>query len=250
MSQRKIKLGATLSFDNEKERDILQHLDKLKSRHRLGEFISQCLRVVFENKELAESCGLRIERYGLTDNRKKFFDAVRTETDRMNKKIDEIYDMAYKTYTLAQFNKKIGLEEKSKNLLQAQFLLQKQMREMCKILGVSDIAQIYESNKMYNLEKNVDETLEFIINFYDGVVNELKENINQRVYVTTTENINNDNNDEVIDFGLDDIEEEVKEEPKKEEPKKEEEVKEEPKEENKSVEFQTTDMDALLKFIQ
>lgn len=261
MGQRKIKLGATLSFDMEKERDILQHLDKLKSRHRLGEFISQCLRLVFENRELAEKCGLNLDRYGLSDNRKKFFEAVHTEIERMNTKIDDIYDMAYKTYTLAQFNKKIGLEDKSKNVLQAQFLLQKQMREMCKVLGVDDFSQLYSSNKMYNLEKNVDETLEFIINFYDGIVNELRENIVQQSTVTKKQYDN-----EVIDFGLEDIKKESKEEVKSEskqsinnvEHKKEnttkveetEDVKDTENKEDSTVEFQTTNIDALLNFIQ
>lgn len=263
MSSFKIKLGATLVLDKEKEKDTIKQLEKLRSRHKLGEFISQCLRVVFENRELAEKCGLNMDRYGLTDNRKQFYEAVNKEVKQMNNKIDAIYDMAYRTYTLTQFNKKIGIEEKSKNILQAQFLLQKQMREMCNVLGIENITQVYESNKMYNLEKNVDETLEFIINYYDGIINELKENIEEVKYIheehsrrykeepvikevqniennsdmrgnsikESTNNIedtdNTDEDDEVIDFGLDNS-----------------------KEQAQAVEFDTSDMSALLDFIQ
>lgn len=264
MSDYKVKLGATLSFNKEQEKDIVMQLEKLKSRHKLGEFISHCIRVVLENKEFAEEHGFNIERFGLTDNRKKFFDAVREETDRMNKKIDAIYDMAYKTYSLALFNKKIGMEDKSRNLLQAQFVLQKQMREMSRILGVENISQVYESNRVNDVERNVDETLEFIINYYDGVVNELQENIARQAMmvqpvmqiadtsstesssepstvskVSKTESAKTDEDNEYVDFGTENKAEE-------EETKNNADTDEE---ETEQVEFDASNMDALLNFI-
>lgn len=249
MSTYKVKLGATLSLSKERERDIVQNLEKLKSRHKLGEFISQSLRVVFENRELAEKCGLNFDRYGLTDNRKRFFDAVNTEVRQMNKKIDEIYNMAYKTYMLTQFNKKMGLEDKSKNLLQAQFILQKQTKEMCDILGIDNIGQIYESNKMYDLEKNVDETLEFIINYYDGIIQELKSNISDKRVVYENVSLPDDME---IEFGVEEVD--MREEPEhidanvKVKGETKEEVKD-TEEEQEEVEFQTTDLGALLEFM-
>ena len=175
--EERFKLGATLCYDKEREQDIVDQLDSLKSRHKLGDFISNLIRIAFENPEEMRKLGLRIENYGLSDNRREFFKSVEDKVNEMSKKVDMVYDMAVKTYSLAMFNKKIGLEQKSTNLLQTQFVLQKQISELCATLGVSNLGHTFESNKIYNVAKNVDETLEFIINYYDGIVNEIKQNI-------------------------------------------------------------------------
>lgn len=169
-----LKLGATISFNKENERDIIAQLESLKRRHKLGEFISNTIRVALEHPELLEEQGTSLEKFGLTDNRQQFFEAITKEVNQLKVKVDKIYKIATEIYTLTQFNKKIGLEERSKNLLCAQFILQKQTRELCSILGISQISNTYASEKLFDINKNVDETLEFIINYYDGIVREIK----------------------------------------------------------------------------
>lgn len=173
----KLKLGATLSFSGEQERDIVVQLESLKKRHKLGEFISASLRVIFENPEFAKEHGLSLGSYGLSDNRQEFFNAVTKKVNEMNTKVDEIYKMALQTYTLATFNKRIGVDDKSKNILMAQFILQKQMAEMCRILGVDTMGNSYEANKLFDVSKNVEDMVEFIINYYDGIASEIKTSI-------------------------------------------------------------------------
>lgn len=172
----KLKLGTTLSFSGEQERDIVVQLESLKKRHKLGDFISSSLRVIFENPDFAQENGLNLNTFGLTDNRKEFFNAVLKKTDDMGFKIDEIYKMALQTYTLATFNKKIGLEDKSKNILMSQFILQKQLSDLCNLLGVDRVGNLYEANKLFDISKNVEDMLEFIITYYDGIISEIKEN--------------------------------------------------------------------------
>lgn len=171
-----LKLGATISFNKENERDIIAQLESLKKRHKLGEFISNAIRIVFEHPELLEEQDTSLEKFGLTENRQQFFDAISKEVNALKVKVDKIYKIATEIYTLTQFNKKIGLEERAKNILCAQFILQKQTRELCNILGVSQISSTYASEKLFDINKNVDETLEFIINYYDGIVSEIKSN--------------------------------------------------------------------------
>lgn len=172
-----LKLGATISFNKENERDIIAQLESLKKRHKLGEFISNTIRIAFEHPELLEEQGTSLEKFGLTDNRQQFFDAITKEVNALKTKVDKIYKIATEIYTLTQFNKKIGLEERAKNILCAQFILQKQTRELCNILGVSQISSTYASEKLFDINKNVDETLEFIINYYDGIVGEIRSNV-------------------------------------------------------------------------
>ena len=135
---------------------------------------------------------------------------------------------------------------------------------MSRILGVENISQVYESNRVNDVERNVDETLEFIINYYDGVVNELQENIARQAMmvqpvmqiadtsstesssetstvskVSKTESAKTDEDNEYVDFGTENKAEE-------EETKNNADTAEE---ETEPVEFDASNMDALLNFI-
>ena len=194
--EERFKLGATLCYDKEKEKDIIQQLESLKSRHKLGDFISNLIRIAFENPVELRQLGLKIENYGLTDNRREFFKGVEQKVKAMCKKVDDIYDIAVKMYALALMGKKLGLEDKSKNLLQAQFILQKQINELCTILGLGALHN-FESNKVENVAKDVEETLEFIINSYDGIISEIKQSVvvqTQAPTVISNQNIVNSEN--------------------------------------------------------
>ena len=216
----KFRLGSTLRYNKEKEGDMVRQLESLRDRHKLGGFITNLLRIAFENPAELRELGLRVEDYGISDNRKKFFDGIEKDIKEMSEKVDKVYDMAVKTYSLAMFNKKMGMEQKSTNILQAQFVLQKQISELCSVLGISTLGHTFEANKVYNVAKNVDETLEFIINYYDGIVGEIKQNIDMTynnqstgnnsssVVASDGDSVDGDElstvdglEDEVIDFG-------------------------------------------------
>lgn len=181
----KYKLGSTMSYDPKKEKDMIEELDKLRASHKQGEYISNLIRIAFKYPNEMRKLGFRPENYGVDHDRQKFFRYLAKQVDEMSCKVDKIYDMAVKTYSLAMFNKKIGLEQKSTNLLQTQFVLQRQIAELCDTLGISNLGHTFESNKVYNVAKNVDETLEFIIDYYDGIVNEIKQNLVTETTINT-----------------------------------------------------------------
>lgn len=197
----KYKLGSTMSYDPKKEKDIIDELEKLRASHKQGEYISNLIRVAFRHPNEMRKLGFRPEDYGVDHERQKFFRSLARQVDEMSQKVDKTYEMAIKTYSLAMFNKKIGLEQKSTNILQTQFVLQRQIAELCDTLGISNLGHTFESNKVYNAAKNVDETLEFIIDYYDGIVNEIKQNIvteNEIVTQGKSTNIVNSVKDEDI----------------------------------------------------
>ena len=168
----KVKLGATLSFNLGLERDMVEQINKLKAKHKLGEFISNSLRIVFENPELLEKQGVSLAEYGLTDNRKKLNDAIRTEILRMNNKIQKTYKMAYEMYSLAKFNKQLNLYDCSRNILASQFILAKQIEDLRRLLGVSSIEQPVNLHKV---DTSIDDILEYILLTHSEIVDELKE---------------------------------------------------------------------------
>ena len=184
----KVKLGATLTFDFEIEKDIVAQVEKLKSQHKLGEFISNALRVVFEHPELLEKEAKSLEYFKLTDNRKLFHEYVEDKIEKTAVKINETYKLAYELHSLAKFNKKFDMYETSKNILASQFILAKQVEDLKKILGVTTLEQTVNLHKV---NTNIDDVLEYIIMCHGEIVEEIRGNATGRnAYLEKLEELN------------------------------------------------------------
>ena len=185
MSIESIRLSSMLTFDTEQEKDIIQLVDALNSSHRTGQFLSNLIRLAVDNPELLEVHGGRyksknialdyIEKVGMSNNRKVFMDKLKNESVSLKEKVDTIYNMTMKLMVLAQMNKYLELDNKSKNIMSANFILEKQVKELQDLLGIGN--SIFESNKIQDTEKRAEEALEFIIETYDGIVKEFKQSI-------------------------------------------------------------------------
>lgn len=227
-----IRLGSQLTFDDEKEQDLITVIEQLNKSHKIGQFISHLLRLAIENPDIVEVKNGQCEKgeimrlmdaYGISYNRDKFFKDITKEVADMKKKIDSIYELSYKTYMLALMGKQLGLEEKSNNALMADFILERQLKDIQDKLGLIIYDQVYASNKLDDTHERANEALEYIIESYSGIVNELKssiqpvqvvQSISNNVENTVAEESNNsvkventstDNkeaeDDEIIDFG-------------------------------------------------
>lgn len=176
MSEYKIKLSSVMNFDEEREKDLIEQMEELKGCHKLGDFIAICVRICFENPILFSQAGYSLDSLSskITKERENFFKSVDRQVREMQAKVDKVYDMAFKLHSLALFGKKLGLEEKSKQLLSSTFLLEKQATELSRLLGVGDITKVWESNKTQNVSEQAENILEYIIEAYDGIVDEIK----------------------------------------------------------------------------
>ena len=115
-----------------------------------------------------------LDEAGIFYSRKNFFDSLTKEVNLMKQKVDKMYEMVLKTYILGQMGKKLGLEEKADNLLMAQFVVEKQLKEIQDLLGITLGSSVLASNKKQEVEKIADNALEYIIESYSGIMNELK----------------------------------------------------------------------------
>ena len=182
-----IRLGSVLSFDEQKEADIIKVIEYLNSSHKTGQFMSNLIRIAFDCPEILSrnasgnlETGERvkaIEQLGFSDTRKAFINAVTKEVSDMKSKVDKVYDMTLKLYTLAQMGNRLGIEDKTKNLMISQFIIEKQLQELQTLLGVTLQDNIYASNKAANTEKIADEALEYIIESYGSLLTEMSENL-------------------------------------------------------------------------
>lgn len=229
MGRRSIRLGSTISFNEETEADIISKIEYLTSRHMLGDFISNVLRVAFESPDKLESktsmskAISEISASGMTKDRVQFFSSVSKEIEEMKAKVDKMYDMNLKLLCLAECGKHMGIEDKTKNSLRAQFVLERQLEDLTSALGLTHATHVFNSNKVIETEEKAKDIFKFILETYDGVLTELKEDVFKEIELklnniqvsgvvaaadTTAdtgkdihEEESKDNGDDIVDFG-------------------------------------------------
>jgi len=116
MMKYQIKLNSTLTFESERERDIIEQLENLISRHKLGGFISELVRAAFQDEGFLTRNGVSLEDWAVENTREEFFELCRKELSEQHKKIDEIYKMASELYNMSIIGKKLGLEQKRRTV--------------------------------------------------------------------------------------------------------------------------------------
>jgi hypothetical protein len=155
----------------------------------MTKFLANLVRIAYDNPELiqkdassgkynTDSLCTMYNEYGLSVERFNSINKTKKSINAMKDKLDKMYDMTLKTYTLAQMNKYVGLEGKSENQLLAQYVLERQIKDIEETLGVT--GSVLASNKKQDARKLADETLEYIIESYSGVVEELKKMVNEQ----------------------------------------------------------------------
>lgn len=186
MGTRSIRFGSQLTFDEDKEKDIIDTIDTLNSSHKMGQFMSNLIRLAFDNPEILRvgADGLekqamlqQVESSGMSVNRQRFMSGVTSEISDMKKKVDDVYNMVFKLYTLALMNKHLEIENKSDNSLRATFVLERQLRQLQDSLGVNIGDAVYESDKVNDVHVKAEDCLEYIIEAYDGIIDEMKQAI-------------------------------------------------------------------------
>lgn len=179
-----IRLDSTLVLDDEKEKDIIDSMQAMKMNHTSGKFITALIRVAFDNPEIFKECiNSTTDAHSILEKltgtqelsiREAYFKKLNDKTADTKKKVDDIYDMAMKMYILSQMGKELNLEDKSSNLLLASFILEKQVKELEDIVGSPLKSDQFASNKLADKKKFADDTLEYIIETYSGIYEELK----------------------------------------------------------------------------
>ena len=110
----KFKLGATVSLNERQEQDIIDTLNNLKSRHKLGEYTSALYRVAANNPEVAEL--VRKELEGSLSSRDVFFNNIQSEINGCTESIKNIHEELLKIKSALLYGNRIGLTGKTDNL--------------------------------------------------------------------------------------------------------------------------------------
>lgn len=179
-----MRLSSVLSFDEEQEKDIIEVVEYLNEHHKLGKLISTLIRIALENEDILYKNGGKVEKgiilkqvseSGMTYDRSRFMKSIAKDVQNMIDKVNKIYDMTHRMYMLAQVGKHLEIETKSENNLKATFILEKQLKELQETLGVS-IDSAFTSNRLEATKDKADDILEYIIETYDNILNEIRNN--------------------------------------------------------------------------
>lgn len=180
MSKTDIRLGSLISFDSEREADIIEFVQDLTSQHKLGRFIGYLLRLACETPETLQyreklnPILKEMSDLGITPRRDAMFKQFSKEILDLKNKINDIYVISEKLYTLALARKALGLEDRAKELLAAQFVVRRQTALLESKLGTSSLLYTYESDSMRDVQKKADEILEVILETYGDLLNDVK----------------------------------------------------------------------------
>ena len=180
MSKTDIRLGSLISFDSEREADIIEFVQDLTSQHKLGRFIGYLLRLACETPETLQyreklnPILKEMNDLGITPRRDAMFKQFSKEILDLKNKINNIYVISEKLYTLALARKALGLEDRAKELLAAQFVVRRQTALLESKLGTSSLLYTYESDSMRDVQKKADEILEVILETYGDLLNDVK----------------------------------------------------------------------------
>ena len=200
MSKTDIRLGSLISFDSEREADIIEFVQDLTSQHKLGRFIGYLLRLACETPETLQyreklnPILKEMNDLGITPRRDAMFKQFSKEILDLKNKINDIYVISEKLYTLALARKALGLEDRAKELLATQFVVRRQTALLESKLGTSSLLYTYESDSMRDVQKKADEILEVILETYGDLLNDVKIAVAGKNDAEESNKIENDGN--------------------------------------------------------
>ena len=163
----KIRVTCDLALDDARDADIIETIRELARSRKLGGLMSGIMKYAFDDKERAEKL-IRVLTDGkrtFSPNRDEFFEYIRSQVREMAEKVNEMYKMNVQLLSAFSFGKKLGLEKKAENMTLANFMLEKQLTDLSKALGV-EMTDAYDSNKVKDAREYADDIVEYIINTY------------------------------------------------------------------------------------
>ena len=187
MGQYKIRLGSVLCFDEETEGDLIEIIEGLSEKHKLGQYISNLLRISLEtpemmvfkdkNEEIHFSNYMQdLNRLGITPKRLERFDKIDKEISKIDEKINKLYDLCLEIKTMAKFGKRMGLERKIDNILLADFMVGRELKRVKDSIGYVQSKPLEENREKIDLtDEKAEKYLEYIIETYGEYVDAIKE---------------------------------------------------------------------------
>ena len=159
-----MRLGATLEFDSGKELDLIKNVKDLTERHKLGAYINNLLRYVWENPEKFKGTDICPLTNGLTPKRQAYFNNIEKELSACKKSIDEMYKEMIVLSTAAKVGATFGLVENASEFLLGVTCIEEYVKRIRSKLNLGVWGDgVYESAKQQNVEEIANQAAEVLV---------------------------------------------------------------------------------------
>lgn len=168
--------GTKIKLDASREQYVQDKIKELAKSGKLGEYLTALIRISMSdptNSGANEAFIQSVIDLGMTGETKKFLDKCSDELAEMHSKIDAVYNMCVDMYTLVKFKGMLGLDGAVKAPAASEFMCKRLINKFCQSLDIDDYT-LFESDKLGKVEETSDRALEYILESYGDIVDELK----------------------------------------------------------------------------
>lgn len=183
--EQSIRLGSVIKFDDYKEKDLLQAVKELTAQHKLGSYIENMLRYIWDNPEKFKGTKVDPSRYGVRTSRNAFFNQMAKEVQECRNAVNQLYNEMILLSTAAKVGQTFGLVENTSDYLLGLECIEKYTERIRRELGM--IGTLYEHRKISKAEEVANQASDILIKMMLAKNVDLR--IKQSVEQTNTNNV-------------------------------------------------------------
>lgn len=184
-----VRLRTYVEFDTVRDKSALEKANKMVTDRQFASFVSSVVKVVLNHPELIEN----IENMQVvsTEYKDKHIADVIDKVLKLEDAITAINEEVLLLKEFIRLHKMLGMEQKVDNVLSAELLVKRQIRKLNTILGKAGTDLIIDSkfiqNEFDEQNKRAEDVVAFAIEYYDGIISELRETVKVREVETVRE---------------------------------------------------------------
>lgn len=176
------RLRTYVEFDPVKDSEALTKANRLVDNRQFASFVSNIVKVVLNNPDLMNN----IDAVASVGNeyKEKHITELIDKVLKLEEAITELNEEVLLLKEFIKLRKVIGIEQKVDNVLSADLLIKRQIRKLNQILGKTGTDLIIDSKYIQedftSQNKRAEDVVAFAIEYYDGIISELRETVKVR----------------------------------------------------------------------
>lgn len=183
------RLRTYVEFDPVKDSEALTKANRLVDNRQFASFVSNVVKVVLNNPDMINN----IEAMASVGDeyKEKHITELIDKVLKLEEAITELNEEVLLLKEFIKLRKVIGIEQKVDNVLSADLLIKRQIRKLNQILGKAGTDLIIDSKYIQedftSQNKRAEDVVAFAVEYYDGIINELRETVKVREVETVRE---------------------------------------------------------------
>lgn len=183
------RLRTYVEFDPVKDSEALTKANRLVDNRQFASFVSNVVKVVLNNPDMINN----IEAMASVGDeyKEKHIAELIDKVLKLEEAITELNEEVLLLKEFIKLRKVIGIEQKVDNVLSADLLIKRQIRKLNQILGKAGTDLIIDSKYIQDdftsQNKRAEDVVAFAVEYYDGIINELRETVKVREVETVRE---------------------------------------------------------------